>query len=451
MGNMEQIESESKEGQPRSIEKPCKEEAHVLSHALALITDSNGEQGNHDGMGNTQSNTLALIAVGDLNPEPPDPSVEQPVRLEEEIEMSSDVAKERGAGSRSFPTLIRDIVAKFRVDILGLVEPRISGNRADNVVKKLGFSHWIRVEASGFSGGIWLLWNSEEFTITYICSSTQFIHCKVSSRRNPNKEFITIVYGETRSTERMMLWESLRLIAGSITGPWLVLGDFNAYLSPGDKKGRGSPIEAIMKPFQECIDDYGLVKCEIRGDRFTRERTGLKERLDWVFYNAIWSTCYPKTLVSHELCFKSDHRLLIMNSNGLDNHRRRPRTFTYQAAWELEEDFKEVIAQAWKQNSWLEGVKKFQKEAPKWHDQHVGNLGKKKKDIVKRLEGIDRHRRTHDHPGLRRLEEKLWAQYQKIILQEELQWYERSRCKWLLWGDKNTRFFHASTVLRRKK
>ncbi|XP_028773909.1 uncharacterized protein LOC114730961 [Neltuma alba] len=322
----------------------------------------------------------------------------------------------RGAGSRSFPILIRDIVTKFKVDILCLEEPRVSGNRADNVVKRLGFSHWIRVEASGYSGGIWLLWNSTEVSVTYICSSAQFIHCKVSNRSNPNGELITIVYGETSIAGRMMLWDSLRLIAGTVTEPWLVFGDFNAYMSLGDKEGGSRPNEAVMAPFRES-----------------------------------WTESFPRTFVTHELRFKSDHRLLVINSDNHENSKRRQRTFVYQAAWELEDDFKDVISTAWNGKTWLEGVKTFHKEALKWHDQQVGNLVRRKKELMKRLVGIDRERRLHDHPGLRRLEEKIWGQYHKTILQEEIQWYQRSRCKWLQWGDRNTRFFHASTILRRKK
>ncbi|KAK4277819.1 hypothetical protein QN277_015755 [Acacia crassicarpa] len=72
----------------------------------------------------------------------------------------------RGAGNRSFPLKTKDIVNKYYVNILCLLEPRISGVRADKVCRKLGFSHWMRVEATGFFGGIWVLWNSNEFDIT---------------------------------------------------------------------------------------------------------------------------------------------------------------------------------------------------------------------------------------------------------------------------------------------
>lgn len=35
---------------------------------------------------------------------------------------------------------------------------------------------------------------------------------------------------------RVSLWESLRSIADGIRDPWLILGDFNAYMEEDDKK-----------------------------------------------------------------------------------------------------------------------------------------------------------------------------------------------------------------------
>lgn len=36
-------------------------------------------------------------------------------------------------------------------------------------------------------------------------------------------------------------------------------------------------------------------------------------------------------------------------------------------------------------------------------------------------------------------------------MQEELDWYQKSRCQWLKWGDKNSKFFHTSTTIRRSR
>lgn len=63
----------------------------------------------------------------------------------------------RGAGDRIFPFLIRDLKARHHVDILVVVETRISGQKANKVMEKLGFPCYDFVHAEGFSGGIWVL------------------------------------------------------------------------------------------------------------------------------------------------------------------------------------------------------------------------------------------------------------------------------------------------------
>lgn len=60
----------------------------------------------------------------------------------------------RGAGNRRFSGLIKDYIRMYKLSFLALLEPRISGTRADTVIEKLGFDGIAREEAVGFSGGI---------------------------------------------------------------------------------------------------------------------------------------------------------------------------------------------------------------------------------------------------------------------------------------------------------
>jgi len=74
-------------------------------------------------------------------------------------ELSLFVWNARGAGSAAFLTSMFDYITQHKPSIVVLLETHISGTRADTVCRKLGFQGCFRVEAQGFSGGIWLLWD----------------------------------------------------------------------------------------------------------------------------------------------------------------------------------------------------------------------------------------------------------------------------------------------------
>lgn len=70
----------------------------------------------------------------------------------------------------------------FNLDFIAILEPRISGVRADRVIQKIGFVEGARIDACGFSGGIWCLWRSNFIPVDVISKSQFFIHLKM----NPN-------------------------------------------------------------------------------------------------------------------------------------------------------------------------------------------------------------------------------------------------------------------------
>lgn len=76
---------------------------------------------------------------------------------------------------------------------------------------------------------------------------------------------ITLVYDFNTATSRMGLWDQLRTLANNCLELWLLLGDFSAILSHGDR-ARGDPVtphETV--DFQNCVDDIGVRKVLRRG------------------------------------------------------------------------------------------------------------------------------------------------------------------------------------------
>lgn len=64
----------------------------------------------------------------------------------------------QGAGSPAFLTMIKELIMVNKPTILVLVETHISGDKAQKICDKIGFSSHVRVDAQGFSGGIWMFW-----------------------------------------------------------------------------------------------------------------------------------------------------------------------------------------------------------------------------------------------------------------------------------------------------
>lgn len=102
---------------------------------------------------------------------------------------------------------------------------------------------------------------------------------------------------------------------------------------------------------------------------------------------------FPLTKVYHLKKFGSDHRPLLLQITT-DNMELRPSPpFRCQAAWVLEEGFLEIIQHAWQQGSSLGSVKEFTFAATAWNKERVGNLTWKKRNILKRIEGVERARK----------------------------------------------------------
>lgn len=71
--------------------------------------------------------------------------------------------------------------------------------------------------------------------------------------------------------------------------------------------------------------------------------------------------------------------------------------------------------------------------------------------MERQLKGIQNSLERIDSARLVFLEQQLQKEYDDILFQEEVHRYQKSREKWVQLGDKNTRFFHAQTIIRRKR
>ena len=87
-----------------------------------------------------------------------------------------------------------------------------------------------------------------------------------------------------------------------------------------------------------------------------------------------------------------------------------------------------------------------------WKKECFGNIFEIKEKIKEDLHKIqDTIQIDGYNPDLVSKENEKMAQYHDIITKEEIYWRKRSRSTWLNEGDKNTQFFHLSTLKHRTK
>ncbi|KAF7830019.1 reverse transcriptase [Senna tora] len=248
----------------------------------------------------------------------------------------------RGTGSRTFPGLVRDIKHRHNVDFLALIETRQSGEKANEIIKKLGFDGVECVEASGFSGGIWCLWRKERIMVSVLGKHRQFIHLRIN--RGVQEWLFTVVYGSLAFNSRRQLWESLTTIGANVDLPWAVAGDFNAFLFDYEKHGGRSGGSRPDQGFRDWVDNCAMMDMGFTGSRYTWRRSEVSIRLDRIMVSQNWKLMFPEAAVVHLPCFKSDHNPLWLRFYpSVNSQYRHDRPFRFLAAWVTHESFLNVV------------------------------------------------------------------------------------------------------------
>ena len=248
----------------------------------------------------------------------------------------------QGAASQSFRRIFRMFTQSYKPQLVALCEPRISGVKTNDFIRHSGYDHSHRVEAAGFSGGIWLLWKAG-LDVTILINHRQYIHLQVSDKRGLIT-WVTAIYASHVPSLRNSLWNDLNYLAKNIQGPWLLAGDFNAILSISESKNSTNNRSQPCKKFQEWFHQHGLCDLHYTGPKFTWKRGSLYKRLDRAICNDRWFNTFNKVRVFHLPRLGSDHRpiLLSLNDESIGNQGVKP--FRFLASWLIDKRFSGFIS-----------------------------------------------------------------------------------------------------------
>ncbi|KAL4379799.1 hypothetical protein GQ457_02G025960 [Hibiscus cannabinus] len=313
--------------------------------------------------------------------------------------------------------------------------------------KEVWLSHSFRIEAQGFSGGIWLLWENDiEVEILHI--SNQFINGRTRWGSDSQWVQFTMVYASPSSARRRHLWSQLLSLDPGGDIPWVVGGDFNVILGADERRGGSNSHVQGSRPFAEFLCRSGLHDMGFRGSPFTWSRGNLYERLDRCLANKSWVSCFPHSFLCQLEKNGSDHRPLLCSEELL--RETRPRPFRYIMAWQEHPSFQEFLKLVWGTVDLLSNISSFRSKVQDWNSSVFGNIGRRKKRLLARIHGIDAALDRKHSNSLVILGKKLRAELEAVMDQEESLRRQKACATWVISGDRKTRFFHAPTMARRR-
>ena len=177
------------------------------------------------------------------------------------------------------------------------MESHISGIKADEFIKKSGFDKSHRVEAVGFSGGIWLFWRNF-IEVEVLLNHRQFIHFRICMN-NVFVSWATTVYASANPMLRRQLWNHMDSLTISIQGPWLIGGDFNSILYALEKQGGVARSSGVCNLFRQWFNGHQIFYLKFKGPMFTWSHGLLLKRLDRALCNNEWLLKFADNYVLH--------------------------------------------------------------------------------------------------------------------------------------------------------
>nr|GFA47597.1 RNA-directed DNA polymerase, eukaryota [Tanacetum cinerariifolium] len=242
---------------------------------------------------------------------------------------------------------------------------------------------------------------------------------------NNIKILFVAIYAPQQLTSKCALWDYVSYMLGNWNGEAILLGDFNKLRSQEERRGSWFN-HASARFFNQFISASSLIDAKLEGYSFTwsHPSTTKISRIDRFLvsegivslFSSITEICLDRHL--------SDHRPILLRDIQLDFG---PIPFRFFYVWFKYDGFDEMVEHTWKSFSHSDrnGMIRFKKKLQdlKLIMKRVDLLVVRRQDLKRKLHGIK--------------------------LKDTTASIQKSKIRWAIEGDENTKFFHG--IINKKR
>ena len=145
----------------------------------------------------------------------------------------------QGLGNPWIGRSLRKIVREQAPTVCFLMEARLDKDGFENLYSDLSFQNKIVVKHPNAGGGLAFLWKNN-INLEVINYTTNHV-LAVVIEEDGFRWFLTCFYGWPKAQQKEKSWRLLEYLRTFVEGPWMVIGDFNAFLHASEKKSRRPP------------------------------------------------------------------------------------------------------------------------------------------------------------------------------------------------------------------
>ncbi|GJR38290.1 RNA-directed DNA polymerase, eukaryota [Tanacetum coccineum] len=312
-------------------------------------------------------------------------------------------------------------------------------------------------ESLGNSGGILCIWEASIFKKINTTVSDNFIAIYGTWLPTNSKILFIAIYAPQQTSCKRKLWDYISNIVGRWNGESIIMGDFNEVRSSEERRGSCfNPYSA--RYFDRFISNAGLVDVTLEGYAFTWAHPSASKmsKLDrflvsdgiFSLFPSITAICLDRHL--------SDHRPILLREVKLDFG---PTPFRFYHSWFDYVGFDDMIKLSWHSfsHSDTSGMIRFKKKLQdlkkiirSWIKAKKLEISGSKNEMISELGAIDKDMDRgvfDDDTVFRRFELK-----HKLLNVSEMESkdnFQKSKVKWAVEGDENSKFFHGIINKRR--